>query len=408
MNISASTRIKIQSLSIVLGILCAGTVPTAVRAAAEHVLQHNGMTALILPEQQSMADGALDYENAQPQPLPMVTTPPDASPEARELLDNLGPAGSVRGRRGNGIETPVRLIPRERLQRKSSGSNPERIAPQGYGTSNHPFTTSRVDVASNKISKLYPYRAAGKLFFKKADGGTYICSAALIKKGLVVTAAHCVADFGRNRFYNSWEFIPAYYDGLAPYGKWAVKSVRVLTSYLNGTDLCAATAPGVVCKNDIAVMSLRPQRGRYAGHSTGYYGYGWNGYGFTGPGGAAGQIALINQLGYPRSHDGGHRMQRTDAQGYISGASTINNTIWGTRQTEGASGGPEVVNLGVAAVLSDGIGYGAEEGFNRIIGVTSWGYTDGGLRKEQGASPFLSTNIVRLINAECARDNPAC
>ena len=58
----------------------------------------------------------------------------------------------------------------------------------------------------------YPFRAAGKLFFKKA-AETRICSASLIKRGLVVTAAHCVANYGKNEHYLNFEFVPAYDNG---------------------------------------------------------------------------------------------------------------------------------------------------------------------------------------------------
>ncbi|MBK5963761.1 hypothetical protein CCR95_06600 [Thiocystis minor] len=180
-----------------------------------------------------------------------------------------------------------------------------------------------------------------------------------------------------------------------------------MTSYFNGTDPCQAGALGVVCKNDIAVLELTPKSGAYPGTNTGWYNYGWNGYGFTGGGLAVGAVALINQLGYPVSHDGGNRMQRTDSQGYISNSTSVNNTIWGGRQTGGSSGGPELVNLGIGAVLSGGVGLGSEAAFNTVIGVTSWGYTNQAI-KRQGASPFLSTNISVLISSACASSDPRC
>jgi hypothetical protein len=126
----------------------------------------------------------------------------------------------------------------------------------------------------------------------------------------------------------------------------------------------------------------------------GWFGYGWNGWGFT-----PSSLAQISQLGYPVSHDYGLLMQRTDSQGSVSSAYS-NNTIWGSRQTGGSSGGPEVANLGAAAVLN-GTTYGTNPGYNRVVGVTSWGYTDSTV-KQQGASPFTSNNIVQLVNAACA------
>jgi hypothetical protein len=83
-----------------------------------------------------------------------------------------------------------------------------------------------------------------------------------------------------------------------------------------------------------------------------------------------------------------------------------NNTVWGSRQTGGSSGGPEIVNLGMPPVLN-GTGYGTDADFNIVVGVTSWGYTDTAV-KQQGASPFTSGNIVPLVNAACTNYPLAC
>jgi len=92
-------------------------------------------------------------------------------------------------------------------------------------------------------------------------------------------------------------------------------------------------------------------------------------------------------------------MQRTDSQGFVS-STMSGNTVWGSRQTGGSSGGPELVNLGKAATLS-GVSYGVYPSYNIVVGVTSWGYTNLAV-KQQGASPFLSTNIPVLVTAGCA------
>ena len=98
-------------------------------------------------------------------------------------------------------------------------------------------------------------------------------------------------------------------------------------------------------------------------------------------------------------------MQRTDSQGFVD-ATQSDNTVWGSRQTGGSSGGPELVNLGQAAVL-DGVSLGDGEGYNIVIGVTSWGYTDD-VTKEQGASPFTANNIASLVDTACADFPAAC
>ncbi len=403
-------------------------------AGEGRVVQKGKMTTLVIPARTGVAEDTLDYANARAMPLPQANfyTGMPAMAAAEEFneigapgavtggaVNEIGAPGAVtEGSMGNGVETPVRLIPKSQINQSQinlDGFETDDamdlalggVAPAESGTGNLPFTTSRVDLSSNTVSKLYPYRASGKLFFKKSDNSTWLCSASLIKRGIVVTAAHCVAEFGKNQFHTRWSFVPAYYDGLAPYQRWSVSQAWVVSSYLDGTDPCAIDSPGIVCENDIAVLELKPRKGAYPGTNTGWLGYGVNGYGFTGNGLKVGKVALISQLGYPVSHDGGNRMQRTDSEGYISGGDQVNNTVWGSRQTGGSSGGPEVVNLGIPAVLSGGVSLGSEATFNTVVGVTSWGYINQGV-KLQGASPFLSTNISALISLACAGKNPRC
>ena len=193
------------------------------------------------------------------------------------------------------------------------------------------------------------------------------------------------------------------YNTTKPYGTWAVTKVYVKASYLNGTDPCYSGAPGVVCQNDVAVLVITPQSGVYPGTKTGWFSYGYNGYGFNSQNPP---IALINQLGYPVSHDSGLIMQRTDSMGYVD-STFANNTIWGSRQTGGSSGGPELVNLGIRGTLSGGVLSGSESGANTVVGVTSWGYTNQAV-KQQGASPFLNTNVKAFVDAACAAYANAC
>lgn len=341
--------------------------------------------------------GVLDIANAIPMPLPQSPVAP-VDDGGEVFSASLGAPGFVPGAVGNGKQTPV-IVP---MGDESAASGDDGISPQAFGTSNLPFTTRRVDMAAtnttdnaaaNGVSLRYPYRATGKLYF--TDGlSTFMCSASLIKRGVLVTAAHCVAPFGQNRFYTGFEYHPARYRALAPYGVWRTNGRWVMTSWLNGTDTCST--PGVVCRNDIAVLRIAPKTTAptLPGTATGWYAYGWDGYGFT-----PANLALFSQLGYPVALDGGLRMQRTDSQAYVS-TTFAGNSIWGSLQTQGSSGGPELVNLGIAPVLSGGVLPGAEAN-QSVVGVTSWGYTDQAV-KQQGASPFLSTNIVPLVAAACA------
>ena len=256
-----------------------------------------------------------------------------------------------------------------------------------------------MDPEGDVITDSYPFRAAGRLFFQNG-GLTFACSAALIKPGIVVTAAHCVAAFGSRTFHSNIEFIPAYTNGIAPYGVWKAAGVRVRRPYLDGSADCDPAAVGIICRNDIAVIRLEAQASGYPGTSTGWFGYGWNGYGFTPSG-----VTHVTQLGYQVALDGGQLMQRNDSQGVVA-PERAGNTLIGSLMSGGSSGGPWLVNIGILpALIGTDLGFDAAR--NIVVGVTSWGYIDGSI-KQQGASPFTSANIVPMVEAECAAVPAAC
>lgn len=370
----------------VVAVLVGGLFATA--AAAQHEeLVANGAVIRYTPGPASSGMTLEDMAAAVAMPLPQSLV----APQNRSALDP-APArtrtpGFVAGAPPSSNKLYSTFVPLGQAEA-------DRTAREEYGTSNHPFTTSRVDLlAGNKPSAWYPYAPTGKLYFKNG-GSTFVCSGSLIKRGLVVTAAHCVTGFGGD-WYTDFVFVPAL-SGTSGIGRWTSVDVRVMTAYKDGTDTCAAGASGVVCENDIAVIALKGKMSntKYPGDTTGWYGFGYDGFGFTGA-----NEALITQLGYPVTHDSGNRMQRTDSQGFVE-PTMANNTVWGSRQTGGSSGGPELVNFGILAALS-GTSVGSEATMNTVVGVTSWGYINTAV-KQQGASAFTSSNIVTLVNDACA------
>lgn len=375
----------------------ASVLGCAIAATAAHSqVTINGSTAtLASPSQTSQAARGIDFANAKPMAIPTTRNLPlsqaKAMASALDPLQIFGTPGAEDGDPGTGELNQVQLVSPQDAP-KNSG-----IQPEEYGTAVQPFTTSQVNAIGDLTVNYYPYRAAGKLFFN-IGSSSYLCSASLIKPGVVVTAAHCVANYGQKQFYSGWTFVPAYNNGSAPYGAWTAASATVPTAYYNGTDNCAQY--GVICPDDVAVITLNPQSGRYAGNYAGWYGYGWNGYGYN-----ASSQALISQLGYPVALDGGLLMERNDSQGFVS-SSLANNTIIGSLMTGGSSGGPWLVNLGTPPSLS-GISFGSEATHDVVVGVTSWGYTDTSV-KQQGAAPFTSGNILSLVNTACTNAPAAC
>jgi V8-like Glu-specific endopeptidase len=330
-----------------------------------------------------------DFVNAKPMPLPLAPGPIDMVPS----LEDLGTPGFSAGAVGNGQTNPITL-PLSKISHDGDIEGPE---PQEFGTGNQPFSTARADLLNLPTNRHYPYRVSGKLYFQDPNNNTFVCSASMVQRGLVVTAAHCVANYGEQQFYHNWHFYPGYRNGAAPFGNWTVYQAWIKTAYFNGTDNCAVY--GVVCPDDVAVLILNTQNGSYAGDQTGWYGYGWNGFGFVSG------LTHITQIGYPVCLDNGNRMERNDSQGFVS-QNNSSNTIIGSLMCGGSSGGPWLNNFGIRPTRT-GTGNGTAFNPNIVVGVTSWGYIDNAV-KQQGASPFTSDNIVSLVTSACNSQPTAC
>ncbi|HEY9824776.1 MAG TPA: trypsin-like serine protease [Stenomitos sp.] len=342
---------------------------------------------------------AADYSNAKPL-IRIVKT--RSAPAPATTVSESGAPGFSPGRAptvaANTFKA-LQLIPPKDLDRPSRA-----VEPSNFGTLNHPFTTARVATKSGSVNPatVFPYLPAGKLFFK-IGASTFVCSASVIRPRVVVTAAHCVSEFGTNRLYSNFEFFPGYTNGKAPVGKWTYKRVFVKKSYLNGTDTCLPGAEGVVCSNDVAVFVMNDKNGKKIGNVTGTFGYGFNGYGYTSF--LKNRTSHITQLGYPVALDNGGLMQRNDSLSYID-ENLVKNQIIGSLMTGGSSGGPWLVNFGIAPSTT-GIAAGNAPKPNLVVGVTSWGYRDSSLQ-EQGASRFTDQNIVPLVKEACSADPGNC
>ena len=336
-------------------------------------------------------ESELDLVNARP----MLPLAPGGPTDMVPSLQDLGTPGFSVGGIGNGRTNPITLPLPTISDQDSDMEGP--LGPDEYGTGHQPFSTARADLLTLATNTQYPYRPSGKLFFQDANNNTFVCSASMIKRGLVVTAAHCVANFGHSQFYHNWHFYPGWRNGATPYGNQTVFQAWVKTSYFNGTDSCAVS--GVVCTNDVAILILNTQDGAYVGTQTGWYGYGWNGYGYING------TTHVTQIGYPVCLDNGNRMERNDSQGFVSGSNS-SNTIIGSLMCGGSSGGPWLENFGIRPALT-GTGNGTAPLSNIVVGVTSWGYINNAV-KQQGASPFTSNNIVSLVNSACNSRPTAC
>ena len=198
----------------------------------------------------------------------------------------------------------------------------EDIESRAFGSFGIPYTTTRVQdgnqsaagaTSANRLSTTYPYRTVGKLTFSAG-----YCSASLIRRSVIVTAAHCIQNFGTgNSIFSGFQFRPGHYGAtgataaqIAPHGTWNwIRLVRP-ASWANGTDI----GTGAARDNDLAVIALgKNAQGQFIGNITGYMNYGWNNYSFVTSSKTGNQhTAAVSTLGYPFLMDSGKIMQRTD------------------------------------------------------------------------------------------------
>jgi hypothetical protein len=299
------------------------------------------------------------------------------------------------------------------------------VGTKAFGDFGIPYTTTRVQdgnqgaagaTSANHLSITYPYRTIGKLSFSVG-----YCSASLIRRSVIVTAAHCIQDFGGgSNIFSNFQFRPGHYGAagstaaqIAPYGTWNwIRLVRP-ASWANGTDIGA----GAARDNDLAVIALgKNANNQFIGDITGYMGYGWNNYSFvTSPKTGNLHTAAVSTLGYPFLMDGGAIMQRTDGPTYTTEVGGSGQLWQGSNFTGGSSGGPWIVNFrSRTAALAGGAVEGDAPAI-AVIGVTSWGTSDPNDPKDNFASQFRQNtrypnasygvygagNIASLLNTLC-------
>jgi len=165
--------------------------------------------------------------------------------------------------------------------------------------------TARVPAASTPASSVGPgpseptagpsaeaisgYKSVGK-FFVRALGARFSCTATVIGRNIVVTAAHCfkgVID-GVKYTTTGWMFAPMWHDNQFPYGTWSVHSVYLLRGWIDKLDP----------RLDYAVVVLNPRSGRDVGYYTGQDS--WNSSLTLAPG----QSTPVRVVGIPEASTG--------------------------------------------------------------------------------------------------------
>ncbi|MER5423250.1 hypothetical protein [Streptosporangium roseum] len=117
-------------------------------------------------------------------------------------------------------------------------ATPKLNAGGGYTPDGKPGTIAPIGEEKKtaaKIKNINLPRTIGKVFFQDSEGGLKWCSATSIQskyRNLVATAGHCVYDDKKNAsVMDKWAFVPAYYQGKAPYGVFVGKQAYTHYDY---------------------------------------------------------------------------------------------------------------------------------------------------------------------------------
>ena len=306
-------------------------------------------------------------------PLPRSNQVVDRSvpPSPAEILEK---SESAEGYMPPVLPTPARS---QRLQSPMFESRPE-----SKGRSSLPYTTSLV-FPDSQVNQL-PYILTGILVF--TDGGdnlAHFCTASIIRRRIVVTAAHCLYNTKVNKWNSNFLFAPSFNGTLstpAPFGVWDWQKMWVMNGWINGT----GTVPNAF---DYGLIEMRDNGTTVIGDYLGYFGYITN------------KLIgnSVTQLGYSENLDGGNRMLQNAAEARAAAkkfAGEIGSALAG-----GSSGGPWVQNFGVGA---SGQAYSGGGGANQIVAVTSYGPTNRSF--EYAGATIFNASFVKLLNGTVCKN----
>ncbi|HGH7177620.1 TPA: serine protease [Bacillus wiedmannii] len=216
-------------------------------------------------------------------------------------------------------------IPADKIKKDVATENvPKEKKSPSIGTPNNVSDP----VAPDKNYDIKPLNAvvpstAGKVFYSYG-GDDYVCSASAINndyKNLVITAGHCVHGGKGEGWHSNIAFVPAYYNGSAPYGIWIWNETRTFTTWINDSNF----------NQDQAFFTVYPKNGKKLINTVGGNGLS-TGYGPNQPN--------VRIFGWPaeRPYDGQVAYYcdgATKSAGWFSSDATMNCGMNG-----GASGGP--------------------------------------------------------------------
>jgi len=172
----------------------------------------------------------------------------------------------------------------------------------------------------------HPFKYAGKLLFQTSRGQSS-CTAVAIGNNAVLTAGHCIHD-GTGSYYRNVVFVPQYYQGNGPSGRWSAAQMWTTNEWARGG--------GRAFARDVGVIKVTPNGGRSLEATVGK----------TTPVYVRGVGMATICIGYPGNIGGAREMihsraNQENGDNFSPPTKRISSTM-----TFGASGGPWFVNGG--------------------------------------------------------------
>jgi V8-like Glu-specific endopeptidase len=320
--------------------------------------------------------------DARPLPVPEVAAVADLSMEVTTFADV--PAQDAVGEAvGGGLPLPGLELAPVRLFAPADVAHVEEaigwIGEPASGTANGYFTSSRlVPVTADRI---YPYRTVGKLFFTIPGQGNFFCSGAAIGRRLVATAGQCVhrGSGGSNGFYSNFLFVPAFRDGVAPFGSWPWAYAVAPTTWTQGNGkLPNAADYAIIEVQDLTINGAVRRLGDVVG--------------FLGTQTQKLRPNHAHILAYASNFDAANKLHQVTAQSLRAAAN--NNVEYGSDLRGGSAGGPVIQDFGPGANLV------------KWIGALSWFNTNTGIKTQGIAIPDSRFTSVR--NTACSHRAGNC
>lgn len=345
-----------------------------------------------------------DYQQAKPVELKPVARPDEheryhlqLQVKQRQRSDSVSIPAQPPAEASTDGMVPETLFKSSQERTTEEGSTPDAkrtaddgIAPVDAGgiSIDAPFSSSRIVPLSADES--YPYRAAGKLFFEvvKESGQRHVnmCSASVVSKRLVLTAGHCVhsGENGRDGWFRNIHFVPAYRDGVAPFGVWKARSIYTTQDWYESEGVVPNRA-------DYALLVMEDQDNRTIGERIGWLGIKTE----------ALHNNHVKMLGYPANIDRGEKMHQSNAAAAEVGlAETV---LYGSNMGGGASGGPWIQNFGVSGQDEP---TGERYQRNYVVGVSSYEFVDP--RILVLGSSILDDGLLDMYRQACANAEGNC